>query len=232
MYCVKCGVKLPEGAGKCPLCQLPAWRPEGIAPVPADSPYSGEYPPRVRRRARHAVCALITAIMAAVALSCLVGCLKTYGAVRWSGYVTLGLALVYAMAVLPCWFERPNPLVFVPVSFAAVAGYLLYICLYTGGHWFLSFAFPVVGVTALIVTAAVALYRYLPGRRLLITGALLIASGCSMMLLEFFAHITFSLPMFLWSLYPVTACSLLGLFFLLAGLIPPLREALERRFFL
>ena len=230
MYCVKCGVKLPDSAEKCPLCGLPAWRPEGIA-VTEEHPYPGEYPP-MPRKARHAVCALITAILAAVALSCLIGCLKTYGHVRWSGYVMLGAALVYVSAVLPAWFDRPNPLVFVPVSFAAVCGYLLYICLYTGGHWFLPFAFPVTGLAGLLATGAVALYRYLPRHKLLITGGLIVAVGCSMMLLEFFAHITFQQPMFLWSLYPVTGCSLFGLFLILAGLIPPLREALERRFFL
>ena len=28
MYCVKCGVKLQEGAERCPLCRTPVWNPE------------------------------------------------------------------------------------------------------------------------------------------------------------------------------------------------------------
>ena len=38
--------------------------------------------------------------------------------------------------------------------------------------------------------------------------------------------------MFTWSLYVVSPCAALGIFLLLAGMIRPLREYLERRFFL
>ena len=31
MYCVKCGVRLPEGTARCPLCDPPVWDPEGSA---------------------------------------------------------------------------------------------------------------------------------------------------------------------------------------------------------
>ena len=30
MYCVKCGVKLQEGAEICPLCGTPVWNPDGL----------------------------------------------------------------------------------------------------------------------------------------------------------------------------------------------------------
>ena len=52
------------------------------------------------------------------------------------------------------------------------------------------------------------------------------------MLIEFFEALTFDTKMFLWSLYPVCAFSLIGLFLILCGLIPPWREYVERKLFL
>ncbi len=230
MYCVKCGVRLQDGVEKCPLCGLPAWKPEG-AISSAERVYPDELPPTAVR-ARRAVLAIFTVVLAAACLSSLIGCLKIYGSLSWSGFVLLGSATLYVIALLPLWFKRSLPLLFVPLDFAVVGGFLLYICEYTDGDWFLSFAFPSVGMYGLLTTVAVALYRYIRGRRLLITGVLLITMGCSMMLMEFFAHITFGASMFNWSLYPVTACSMFGVFMIVAGLVPSLRNELERRFFL
>lgn len=64
------------------------------------------------------------------------------------------------LTVLPLWFKRPNPVIFVPVDFAAIILYLLYIDLATGGHWFLTFAFPVAGSIGVLITTMVALLRY------------------------------------------------------------------------
>ena len=63
-------------------------------------------------------------------------------------------------------------------------------------------------------------------------GALLIVIGGSSMLVEFFQVLSFGGRMFAWSLYPVIAFSLVGLFLILCGLIPPWREYMERKFFL
>jgi len=52
------------------------------------------------------------------------------------------------------------------------------------------------------------------------------------MLVEFLEHITFGARMFSWSLYSVTAFAVFGAFLLVAGLVRPLREHLERKFFL
>ena len=144
----------------------------------------------------------------------------------------LGCALFYFAVLFPFWFERREPLIFVPLSFVLISGYLLYICLYTGGNWFLPFAFPVTMLTGLLTTASLALFRFGKRRRLLKTGILLVAIGCSAMLIELFASITFHTRMFAWSLYPVCAFSLIGLFLILCGLIPPWRAYLERKLFL
>ena len=51
----------------------------------------------------------------------------------WSGFASGGILLLYVLTVLPLWFKRPNPVIFVPVDFAAIILYLLYIDLATGG---------------------------------------------------------------------------------------------------
>ena len=228
MYCVKCGVKLQDGVSDCPLCGTPVWNPTGDA---GEAGYPCRYPDR-HYGERVAGLALITVILAAICLSFLIFCLSTYGEVSWSSYVMLGVALLYIVAFLPGWFRRKQPLIFVPLDFAAVCGYLLYISLATGGHWFLSFAFPVVMLVCLLTTAAIAMLRYIKKGRFIITGGLLIAIGSSSMLTEYFQHITFGSPMFSWSLYSVTAFSVFGVFLIVSGLVRPLREYLERIFFM
>lgn len=230
MYCVKCGVRLQDSAETCPLCGTPVWHPE----EPAEESFPA-YPliyPERQKHSRIAGTAFVTVVLAAICLGCLIFCLSTYHKVYWSGYVMLGIATVYIIAILPLWFDHPHPLVFVPASFFAVCGYLLYICLYTGGRWFLGFAFPVVMLVCLVTTGSVALFRYVKRGRLFITGGLLIAIGGSSMLVEFFQHITFGGEMFHWSLYTASVFAWLGLFLLLAGVIKPLRAYLERKFFL
>ncbi len=229
MYCVKCGVRLPEGTARCPLCDTPVWDPEGSAS--AAPTFSDRYPAPPKSR-RYPFLAFLTALLLAVSLSALIFCLRNLHGVYWSGYVMLGCALVYFAVIFPFWFERREPLIFVPLGFLLTAGYLLYICLYTGGSWFLSFAFPVTMLACLLTTAAIALFRFGKRRRLLKIGALLVLIGCSTMLVELFQVISFGGRMFTWSLYPVCAFSLVGLFLILCGVIPPWRAYVERKLFL
>ena len=229
MYCVKCGVRLPEGTERCPLCQTPVWDPEGAKPPEPTFSDRCPAPPRSRR---FPILIFLTALLAAASLSALIYCLTNEGGVSWSGYGMLGCALFYLVVVFPFWFDRREPLIFLPVDFALVCGYLLYVCLKTGGRWFLSFAFPVTMLAGLLITASVALFRFGKRRRLRKTGILLVVIGCSAMLVELFQSITFGSRMFAWSLYPVCAFSLTGLALFLCGLVPPWRAYLERKFFI
>ena len=229
MYCVKCGVRLQDGTKRCPLCETPVWNPG--EPETATPTFPDRYPVPPKSR-RYPILAFLTAFLIAASLSPLIFCLTNLHGVYWSGYVMLGCALFYFCVVFPFWFERREPLIFVPLAFVLTSGYLLYICLYTGGDWFLSFAFPLTMLVGLLCTAAVALFRFGRRRRLLKTGILLIAIGCSTMLAELFQRITFGGRMFAWSLYPVCAFSVIGLTLILCGLIPPWRAYFERKLFM
>ena len=94
MYCVKCGVKLQESVGSCPLCGTPVWNPEGSgAPVRAGNAYPETLPPRWRETTLPAAIALtvLCGIAAAVVLAI---CFRRYGALRWGGYAVGGILLV------------------------------------------------------------------------------------------------------------------------------------------
>ena len=229
MYCVYCGVKLQEGAGECPLCHTP------VVSIPR--PGAAEkslYPDRLPPEEKHGrvlLVWLITSVMAAACLGCLIFCLRTSGAVSWSGYVMMGAALIWVTLLFPLLFRRYRPMIFLPVDFVCLAGFLLYVCLKNGDSWFLSFAFPVTGIAGILTLLGVAIFRYIRQGRLRLLGIYLVLIGASFMLVEFFQSITFGTPMWVWSLYCVCGFGALGLFLFIATLIPPLHAYLRKTFF-
>ena len=151
----------------------------------------------------------------------------------WAGYSSLAVVLVYLLVVLPMWFKKANPVVFLPADFAAVALYLLYICVKSGGHWYLSFALPVTAAAAVIVCGTIALLRYLRRGYLFIFGGAFILSGAYMVQMEFMLNLTFKLSdSFIWSFYPLAACVVIGCLLIIVGLCKPLRESLYKKFFI
>ena len=227
MYCVRCGVRLQDGAESCPLCETPVWNPEQSR---KEHSYPDHYPSTQKESGLpFAVSLTVICVMAITVI--LIVCLRLYGELRWGGYVLGGIALFYIVAVLPRWFRRPPIEVFIPVDHAAAALYVLFICLHTGGHWFMSFAFPVILAGCLLLTATACLLKHVRGARLIILGGFLLGLGGFTVLVEFFEHLTFGTPMFLWSLYSLAGFAVAGGFLLLSGLIPSMRASLEKRFF-
>lgn len=229
-YCVKCGVKLSEGLKACPLCGTPVVSLYTSAAEKAPRRYSDRYP----EEDRHALLTLLglaTALMLAAALLCFLICIRTYRRVSWSGYVMGGLGLAWVLLILPLWFRKRNPLIFLPIDTAAICGYLLYICLYLRQHWFLSFGFPVTLLAGGMSTLAYVLLHFIKKGKLFVFGGLTVAAGAACVLVELFQHIAFGTEMFLWSLYCLGFFTVLGLFLILAAMIPSLASFLERRFF-
>lgn len=234
MYCVKCGVELRKGVERCPLCGLTVYHPE-LREKPEPSPY-----PRYAEggeTVRHGgLLFVLTVLFAVPALVCLLMDLNMNGGIHWSGYVAFGLLWAYVAFCLPLWFKRHSPTVFFPITMAALIVLALYICLKTGGRWFLSFAFPVGGAVLLLGEAVIVLLRHAVGSRrhraLFILGGAAIAGGGLCMLIEFLLHVTFSLPMRWWCLYPLSALGLIGLALIVIGICAPLRASLHKKFFI
>ena len=232
MYCIRCGVKLVEDKKPCPLCGIVPFHPE-LDPQDTKPLYpQGQYP-STQVSPVVAMVIISTALFLLPMIITMLCDLQITGAVTWSGFVIGALTVVYVIAVLPFWFRKPNPVIFVPCGFAAVMVYLLYIDLVTGGNWFLSFAFPVTGAAALIITAVVVLMRYLPYAGLYIFGGALTALGLFMPVMEMLMNLTFHLHYGLvWSFYPLAALVLLGAMLIFLAICRPARETMERKFFL
>ena len=227
MYCVKCGVRLQDGVNSCPLCGTPVWnpeQPEEVRSCPDHYPQSHKESNLPFAVAMTVICALAVAVILTV-------CFKLYGKLLWGGYAIGGIALFYIVAVLPCWFRKPLVEVFIPVGHAAAALLALFVCLKTGGHWFLSLAFPVALISCLLFTAVACLLKHVRHGKLFIFGGFFLALGGFTVLIELFVHLTFGMPMFQWSLYSLIGFSVVGGFLLLAGMIPALRRTLEKQFF-
>ena len=93
--------------------------------------------------------------------------------------------------------------------------------------------FPLTGLAFLFTFLGwgLAKIKIKPRIKLRLLGIYFILLGCATMLIEFFIHITFSLPMFNWSLYTTIVFSALGLFLFAASFIRPLRRAMYRKMF-
>lgn len=231
MYCVNCGVKLADTERQCPLCGVVAFHPDLVRGEEEPLyPQQHDSVPHVNSRAAQIIVTTLFLLPFLITLLC---DLQINGTVTWSGYVMGALLVGYVTFVLPFWFRKPNPVIFVPCDFTAVGLYLLYIDLASDGAWFLSFGFPVVGFVGLVVTAVVALLRYLRRGRLYIIGGAFVALGVFMPVMEYLIYITFHYSRFAaWSLYPLVALVLLGGMLIFLAICRPARETMERKFFI
>ncbi len=231
MYCMKCGVRLADTEERCPLCGLRVYHPE-LTVEPGAPLYPKNKYPQVAPRSLLGQFVLTVLFLIPLNIVLLVDT-QLHDSVTWSGYAAGALALSYVLLVLPSWFVNPNPVIFVPCDFVAIGVYLLYINAATSGSWFLTFALPVTAGTGLLVTAVVALMRYVPRGALYIFGGAVMAFGAFMLLVEYLLCLTFAqIPFRGWSLYPLASLLLLGGLLIFLAICRPAREALERKTFL
>ncbi|MBR5094087.1 MAG: hypothetical protein IK095_03245, partial [Oscillospiraceae bacterium] len=202
-----------------------------------ETPEPAPYPRYTEETVSHGGLLFLVSFLFLIPLAiCLIVDLLLNGGVSWSGYVAFGLLTAYIVVCLPLWCRSPDPVIFFPIDMAAALGLALYVCLKTGGRWFLPFAFPVGGALLLLVEAEIVLLRHVVRdqrhRALYILGAGLMVLGGLCVLIEFLLHVSFALPMLWWSLIPLAALFLLGSMLLIVGLCRPLRRSLHKRFFI
>ena len=230
MYCIKCGVRLADTEKACPLCGTRCCHPD--IPMPESPPlYPHHTHPQPQFNPLGVMSALTVLTLIPLAI-CLLCDLQPDRTITWSGYAIGSILLFYELFLLPGWFQKPNPVVFVPCGFAAICLYLLYICLQAHGTWFLSFAFPLVGGIGLICTALTALLKYVHGGKLYIFGGSAMALGLMMPILELLAIRTFHSTFSGWSILTLTALVLLGGYLIFLAICSPARESMSRKFFI
>ncbi|MBE6671281.1 MAG: zinc ribbon domain-containing protein [Ruminococcaceae bacterium] len=231
MYCIKCGVKLADTEKTCPLCGTRVFHPD-LTQGEGDALYPSNTYPRTKRATFLPQILLTFASVLPIIIVFLCDW-QINRTVTWSGYVMGALVLGYVLIVMPSWFKKPNPVIFVPIDFLVLSAYLLYINYETGGKWFMSFAFPLVVGLGVLITALVTLLRYIKRGKLYIYGGFLISLGAFMLLIEFFVNYTFGLGRFIgWSLYPLATLVMIGGLLIFLAIYRPAKEIMERKFFI
>ncbi len=230
MFCIQCGVELADSEKRCPLCGTVVYHPD-LQQKDDPPPYPNRYPKKENPTRGGIMFILTSLFVLPIGLTLFID-LRLNHAMTWAGYPAFSLILVYIWLILPLWFKRPNPVILVPIDFAAVGLFLVYINWATDGDWFLSLALPVVGFYTLYVTTLVTLMRYVPRGVLYIWSGAWMAQGGFFLLLEMFINITFDLrSSLLWSPYPAAAFIFIGFFLLVVAICRPIREELKKRFF-
>ena len=229
MYCIKCGVKLADTENKCPLCNtVPGTYVREQKNVRPLYPKNNYPTPSIKPQAMNG--SVLILFLIPLFITFFVD-LQRDGEISWFVYVAGAITLGYLFFALPCWFKKPNPVVFVPCDFAAIAVYLFLINMMTSGNWFYSFALPVTLGTAIIVTAVVVLTRYLKKGRLYVIGGAFMAFGAFMILIELIINYTFGLSSSGWSVYTLISQFLFGGMLIYIAINKSFREKMERRFF-
>ena len=229
MYCIKCGVKLGNAEKKCPLCNTVVFHPN-FKPSEEQSLYPTNKMPSSRSGA-HGINGAIVILFLIPLLVCFFADLSLDGEMEWFGYVAGALLVTYVAFALPLWFRAPNPVIFVPCDFAAIALYLQYINATTGGDWFLLFALPIIGGLCVITSAVTTLMRYLRRGRLYIFGGTFMALGAFMLFIEVLMRRAFGLHFIGWSLYPLTVLFIFGSLLIYLAINRAAREIIERKLF-
>ena len=229
MYCIKCGVKLADTEKKCPLCETVVYHPDLERPTAEPLYPENRIPPNTS--GRKALCGAVIFLFMIPLIACFLADLFFGSGLNWVGYVAGALAVLYVTVALPAWFEHPNPVIFLPCDFVAVGLYLLYICLVTGGNWFLHFALPITAGAAVILCAAVTLLYYLRRGKLYILGGSFIALGGYILLLEWLLGVAFGVSFMGWSLYSLTVLVLLGGLMIYLAINRSARELIKRKLF-
>lgn len=229
MYCVNCGVKLDDSLKECPLCLTKTEYNYNKN----SSPFYPNTPAKEYKNTRWPQMLIITLLFLLPIFIVLICDLTYNGKINWSGYVLGGIILFYTVFLLPLWFNRPNPVIFVPSSFFVATLYLQYINFELKGNWFFGFVFPVMITLAVIFTALSALLKYIKRGRLYIFGGLALSLAVFSLFLELWLNATFFGIGFMgWSLYALTAFALLGVILIFLGICRPAREIMERKFFI
>lgn len=230
MYCIKCGVELTDGQTVCPVCATRVYHPDvEVKDAPPTYPKKDFESEEFNRKGILFVVTIISLLVAALTVMFNI---SLSDEISWGGFVAGGVGVFYVCVIFPLWFKRTTPAIFVPCGFASILLYLLYINLQTGGHWFMSFAFPVVGALGLLITAITTVFHYVRRGRLYTVGAGLIGLGIWTLLIELFIHLTFPLPEHvIWSPYSCATFMVFGLMLIVIRIVKPFHESLRRIFY-
>ncbi len=231
MYCIKCGVELSDNQTVCPLCSTRVYHPDLIPKhLPPTYPRKDFQSEAINRKG---ILFIITVLYLLPLFLPTIFEVIVAGSINWSGFVASGTLLSYLFFILPAWFKKKHPIIFVPSYFLGTLLVVWYINYATEGTWFYSFAIPIIAALAAIVTSVTVLMVTLRRGRLYVIGSAIIALGGWTMLIEKLLHLTFSIRHTVyWSLFSLISLFILGIMLIIIGIVKPWKESLRRFFFI
>ena len=230
-YCVHCGVKLQEGAQKCPLCGTPVFDP---AASPVHTP-PRNYPTRTpEQRLTYSKVYLMRLfsllLLLPGALCLLIDFLRT-GGISWSVYPAVALGLIWVSAFFPLLLRHRSLLVDFVLDTVVLSVYLWLVeKLSRSGVWFFPNDLPAL----LFMSAQIILIWFLftHGRlnKLTTLAASLIAVGLECMFIEALCALRFlGTVAFSWAYYVLAPCLFIGLLLFFINGNRSIREEFRRR---
>ena len=124
-YCVHCGVRLEEGARRCPLCQTPVHDPSaGPQEKPAERAYPVHTPEQALKKNKLYLLNWAVLLLLLPALLCLVLDFLTGEGISWSIYAAGALILLFISAAVPLLVSRHRVYWSLLASFRSLNGYL------------------------------------------------------------------------------------------------------------
>lgn len=149
-YCVNCGVALEPSLKECPLCHTPVLNPKQPIHTDTDMPYPASKG-QVEIERRKDLGILLSVVLSATSLTCLLLNLLVFKAVPWS-LLVIGICICLFVFTIPAVIYTKSPIyISLLADGAAVAGYLYVLTYLTfSDDWFYAIGLPIViAVTAL-----------------------------------------------------------------------------------
>jgi hypothetical protein len=230
MYCINCGVKLADCETKCPICGTPVPVMKKEAEISKPFPAHVEGPMRMNRMGLLLVFSIVAIL--AILISLFID-IHSNRVITWSGYVAGAIVMIYMWVAFPLWFKKPNPIMLTGIDFGLTIPFLWLVNAISGGNWFWNFAFPISLFVSAIGVGTTALLYSIRRKHLIIIGGTWIATGCFCIFLEILINKVFShANALLWSPYAGGILILIGIWLIVIGLCRPIREWMEKRFFI
>ena len=231
-YCVHCGVRLEEGARRCPLCQTPVHDPSaGPQEKPAERAYPVHTPEQALKKNKLYLLNWAVLLLLLPALLCLVlDCLTGVG-ISWGMSAAGALILLFISVAVPLLVSRHRVYWSLLASFLSLNGYLfLAERVSASGGWFFPIVLPSITLGTVMLLAVIVLYRRDHLNKLTLLAALLAAVAAQCLGIEGLQALAKGSGVHLvWSPYVLAPCVFISLVRLFIDANRAVREEVRRR---
>ena len=229
-YCVNCGVELEASLKECPLCNTPVVNPAELESFKKASPYPinrGQVD--VVKRKDFGI--LVSIILSATCISCLLLNLFVFSGSLWSLFI-IGACLVLFVLAVPAVIYTKLPIYISLLCDGIATGIYLYLITFNtpDSRWFKELALPIVVLITILVEIFALLIRSFPVS--LITTALYFYAETAFLCvgLELLIDRYMGKPLKLfWSSVVLTVCSVIVVMLITVLSKRRLRDAVRRR---